>query len=206
MVGMPVIRPYRKEDFDAVYDICIRTGYLGSDARPHYEDPTILPEIFAAPYVILEPEVCFVVADGDDAVGYIVATPDTPAFVRRFREQWLPLVADRYPAFDGEPSNLDELMRKLLHWPERMLISEMAPYPAHLHIDLLPAYQGQGFGGRLIRTLRDKLAEIGVPGLHLTMARDNDNAYKFYHRIGFEQIAVAGESPASATFAMRTGA
>jgi ribosomal protein S18 acetylase RimI-like enzyme len=203
---MPVIRPYRKEDFDAVYDICIRTGYLGTDARPHYADPAILSEIFAAPYVVLEPEVCFVVADGDDAVGYIVATSDTPQFVRRFREEWLPLVADRYPAFDGEPSDLDELMRKLLHWPERMLVAEMAPYPAHLHIDLLPAYQGQGFGGRLIRTLRDRLAAMGVPGLHLNMVKENDNAYRFYQHLGFEQIPVAGESPDIVTFAMKTGA
>lgn len=204
---MPSIRPYRKEDFDAVYDICIRTGHRGSDARAYYADPTILPEIFAAPYVVLEPEVCFVVADDDDtAVGYIVATSDTPAFVRRFRAEWLPLVADRYLPFDGEPSDLDELMRKLLHWPERMLVPEMAPYPAHLHIDLLPAYQGMGLGKRLIHTLRDRLAAMGVPGLHLNMARDNDNAYRFYHHIGFEEIAVAGESPGAATFAMKTGA
>jgi len=200
---MPAIRPYRKEDFDAVYNICIRTGYLGGDARPHYTDPRILPEIFAAPYVIFEPEVAFVVADGDDTVGYIVATADTPAFVRRFRDEWLPLLADRYPDFPGEPSNLDELMRKLLHWPERMLIPEMAPYPAHLHIDLLPAYQGQGFGGRLIRTLRDTLAARGVPGLHLNMAKDNVNAYRFYHRIGLDEIPVAGESPETATFAVK---
>ena len=52
---MPEIRPYRPEDFEAVYDICIRTGYLGGDARPHYTDPAILSEIFAAPYVVLEP-------------------------------------------------------------------------------------------------------------------------------------------------------
>lgn len=202
---MPVIRPYRKEDFDAVYEICIRTGYAGTDARPHYEDPTILPEIFAAPYVVLEPDVCFVVADdADEAVGYIVATSDTPRFVRRFREEWLPLVADRYAPFDGEPSDLDELMRKLLHWPERMLVAEMAPYPAHLHIDLLPPYQGIGLGKRLIFTLRDRLAGMGVPGLHLNMARENDNAFRFYHHIGFEQIPVVGESEATATFAMKT--
>lgn len=201
---MPVIRPYRKEDFDAVYEICIRTGYLGTDARPHYADPRILPEIFAAPYVVLEPEVCFVVADGDETVGYIVATADTPLFVSRFREEWLPQVAGRYADFTGEPSNLDELMRKLLHWPERMLIPEMAPYPAHLHIDLLPAYQGQGFGGRLIRTLRDALAERGVPGLHLNMVKENANAYAFYQHVGFEQVPVAGEGPDLATFVMAT--
>jgi GNAT superfamily N-acetyltransferase len=203
---MPEIRPYRKEDLEAVYDICVRTGYLGGDTRPHYADPLILPEIFAGPYVTLEPEVAFVVADeNDDAVGYIVATADTPAFVRRFREEWLPLVADRYPDFTAEPSNLDELMRKLLHWPERMLIPEMAPYPAHLHIDLLPAYQGRGFGGRLIRTLRDTLAARGVPGLHLTMVIENANAYEFYRHMGFKEVDVAGADASLAHFVLKTG-
>ena len=141
--------------------------------------------------------------DADQTVGYVVATSDTPVFVRRFREEWLPGPAQRYPDVTAEPSNLDELMRKLLHWPERMLIPEMAPYPAHLHIDLLPAYQGKGFGGGLIRTLRDKLAELGVPGLHLNMVKENRNAYRFYHHIGFEEVAVAGESPDTATFVMK---
>jgi GNAT superfamily N-acetyltransferase len=202
---MPEIRPYRPDDFDAVYDICISTGYQGTDARPYYEDPRILSEIFAAPYVVLEPEVCFVVDDGGQAVGYIVATSDTPTFVRRFRAEWLPTT--KYPDFTGPPSTLDEVMRRLLHWPERMLIPELAAaYPAHLHIDLLPAYQGKGFGGKLIRTLRDKLAELGVPGLHLTMVKENRNAYEFYHHIGFTEIVVDGANPEIATFVMKTGA
>jgi ribosomal protein S18 acetylase RimI-like enzyme len=63
-----------------------------------------------------------------------------------------------------------------------------------------------GLGKRLIWTLRERLAAMGVPGLHLNMSRDNDNAYRFYRHIGFEQIAVDGGSPTTATFAMRTGA
>ncbi|MFV2104292.1 hypothetical protein [Micromonospora sp. LOL_024] len=30
----PVIRPYRDEDHDEVYDICVRTAAAGDDARP----------------------------------------------------------------------------------------------------------------------------------------------------------------------------
>ncbi len=33
--------------------------------------------------------------------------------------------------------------------PERMLIPELADYPAHLHIRLLPEFQGQGWGRQL---------------------------------------------------------
>ena len=37
-------------------------------------------------------------------------------------------------------------------------------YPAHLHIDLLPEVQGQGWGRLLIATLVDALRERGVAG------------------------------------------
>lgn len=95
---MTIIRPYRPSDHDAVSDICIRTAHLGGDARPHYRDPGILPELFALPYAQLEPQFAFVLADADDrAVGYVLATGDTESFVERFRHEWLPRVADRHP-------------------------------------------------------------------------------------------------------------
>ncbi len=54
-----------------------------------------------------------------------------------------------------------------------MLIAEVDDYPAHLHIDLLPELQGQGFGRRLIDTLRGALAERGVAAVHLGMDAAN---------------------------------
>ncbi|MEV4414695.1 GNAT family N-acetyltransferase [Catellatospora sp. NPDC049609] len=194
---MTIIRPYRPDDRDVVYDICIRTAHHGGDARPHYRDPGILPEIFAGPYAHLEPQFAFVLTDADDrAVGYVLATGDTPSFVQRFRDEWLPLVADRYPPLDGvEPRDADEVMRHLLHRPERMIVPELAAYPAHLHIDLLPEHQRQGHGRSLIGRLVLALQEAGVPGVHLGMATENTAARAFYDRIGMHVVDVADAGP-----------
>ena len=193
---MTIIRPYRPDDRAALYDICVRTGYLGGDARPHYRDPWILPEIFAGPYSYLEPELTLVATDAKDrAVGYVVGTADTATFVKRFRAEWLPLVADRYPPLAGEPTDLDGQMRHLLHWPERMLLPELVEYPAHLHIDLLPDYQGHGDGRRLIQRLSAALRDAGVPALHLGMATANTPARAFYDRIGMHVIEVPDPGP-----------
>ena len=73
--------------------------------------------------------------------------------------------------------------------PERMRIAELAEYPAHLHIDLLPELQGQGFGRRLIDTLRAALAARGVPAVHLGMDAANTGARAFYDRLGFHELA-----------------
>lgn len=194
----PRIRLYREADRDAMFDICMRTAEAGGDARHLYEDQDLMPNIFAAPYAYLEPELTFVLDNGMRAVGYILGTSDTPRFVKEFRERWLPLVAQRHPAPVGEPVTRDEQMAVLLHWPERMIVPEMADYPAHLHIDLLPEYQGRGYGRLLAYTFFDALARAGAPRVHLSMLTVNTAARAFYDRIGFRELTVA--DPGMLTF------
>jgi ribosomal protein S18 acetylase RimI-like enzyme len=193
------IRPYRPADRRALDDICIRTAHVGQDSRPVYADPGIFPAIFAAPYVHLEPELAFVLDDGQgegqgQAVGYVLGTADTPRFVEDFRRKWLPLVASRYPEPGGPPNERprtpDEEVIPLLHHPERMLAPEVAAYPAHLHIDLLPEWQGRGYGRALMRTFLRALHDRGVPAVHLSMVTANTRARAFYDRLGFREIDV----------------
>jgi ribosomal protein S18 acetylase RimI-like enzyme len=192
ILSQPLIRPYRPEDRDALFDVCMRTADAGGDARGTYQDQELLPNIFAAPYAYLEPDLAFVLDDGTRAVGYILGTSDTARFVRQFRERWIPRVRDRHPAPVGEPSTPDEQMSALLHWPERMVVPELADYPAHLHIDLLPQYQGRGYGRALSFTFFDALAAAGAARVHLGMLTSNKAARAFYDRIGFHEIAVEG--------------
>ncbi|MFJ1751433.1 GNAT family N-acetyltransferase [Kitasatospora sp. NPDC088134] len=190
-----VVRPYEPRDRADLFDICVRTGELGGDSRQKYPDLDLLPTIFAAPYAELEPDLAFVVDDGTRAVGYVVATADTAEFVRRFRAEWLPRVADRYPPPTGEPGTPGEEMVRLLHAPERMLLPELAAYPAHLHIDLLPSHQRSGYGRELIDTLVAALTARGVPGLHLGMVTANTRARPFYDRLGFHPVPVPDPGP-----------
>lgn len=164
MTTSPAIRPYRSEDRPALDDICIRTAHHGEDSRPHYADPGVFPATFAAPYVHLEPDLAFVLDDGQgQAVGYILGAADTARFAEAFRVTWLPLVADRYPEPPRPPRTPDEAMAGLLHDPERMVLPELAAHPAHLHIDLLSDWQRRGYGRRLMRTLLQALHDRGVP-------------------------------------------
>ncbi|MGX1369428.1 ribosomal protein S18 acetylase RimI-like enzyme [Streptomyces canus] len=190
------VRPYRPEDRDAVEDICVRTAHLGQDSRPHHKDPGVFPAAFASPYVHLEPELTFVLDDGaGQAVGYVLGTADTPRFVADYRAKWLPLVAGRYPEPGPEPHTADEGIVALLHHPERMLVPEVAGFPAHLHIDLLPAWQGRGYGRALMETFLRALHERGVAAVHLCMVTANTPARAFYDRLGFHEIAVPDAGP-----------
>lgn len=192
MISSAAIRPYRPEDRDALEDVCVRTAHNGLDSRPVYVDPGVLAATFAAPYVHLEPDLCFVLDDGRGrAVGYILGTADTPRFAEAFRTVWLPLVAARYPEPAAPPSTPDETTALLLHHPERMVRPELAAYPAHLHIDLLPAWQGRGHGRELMRVFLGALRDRGVPAVHLVMATANKQARAFYERMGFHVVDVA---------------
>ncbi|MEU0304692.1 GNAT family N-acetyltransferase [Streptomyces cyaneofuscatus] len=192
-----MLRPYLPEDRDALFDICVRTGHEGGDSRHLYEDPDLLPNIFAAPYVVLEPDLAFVVEDGGRAVGYILGTADTASFVARYRAEWLPGLVDRYPApvQPHSPSTLAEMMTGLMHDPERMVLPELDAYPAHLHIDLLPSHQRYAYGRRLMETFLDALHARGVPAVHLSMLTSNTPARAFYDRVGFHEIAVPDPGP-----------
>ena len=159
----PAIRPYHPEDLAAVYDICVRTGDAGGDARGKYYSDDLIPDVFAGPYVYLEPGFAFVLDHQHQPVGYVIGTPDTAAFARGYRERWIPRLADRYPVPPDPPLTPDEEMLALHYRPERLLWPGLPAYPAHLHI-------GSFLETRDIIELRSQL--IGGPKKILLAADD----------------------------------
>ena len=61
-------------------------------------------------------------------------------------------------------------------------------FPSHLHIDLLPAFQGAGNGRRLIQAVLDSLAAAGSRGVHLGVSARNERAMGFYRAVGFTEL------------------
>lgn len=185
---MPRIRPYAAGDDAALAAICLRTADAGADATGILDDDAIWGAVFVLPYVAKHPEFAFVVADDDDApIGYVVGAPDTAAFEAWFQGEWWPEFAERWPRPEGESTRQDGV---LAYAYGRAPGAE--PYgdahPAHLHIDLLPAAQGQGWGRRLIDTLLDALRAAGVDGVHLVASAENTGALAFYERLGFRAV------------------
>lgn len=182
------VRPYEPFDRQDVYDICVRTGDGGSDARGLFSDDELLPDVYAGSYLHLEPELAFVLDDGDRAVGYVLGTADTRQWAAACRRHWLPLVAARYRHVEPPVTAEDRLVDTLLH-PERNVLDELDEYPAHLHIDLLPDHQGAGHGRELMRVFLTALAERDVRAVHLGVAASNSGALRFYEKLGFHQLS-----------------
>ncbi|AEG44289.1 N-acetyltransferase [Isoptericola variabilis] len=213
-----MIRPYRAGDRDAVAEVCVRTAAAGGDARGLYSDDLLMPEVYALPYVTYAPDLAFVVVHPDGApagtghpgdagderlrvedgrlVGYVIGVADTADFVAWWEREWAPGFVRRHPEPGpplrpgAAPSYPETALLRDGRTPRRMLLpdDELAAYPAHLHIDLLPEAQRRGYGRRLVDTLRTALAARGVPGVHLGYDPANTAARAFYDRVGFREL------------------
>ncbi len=193
------IRPFRPGDEPALAEICLRTADAGADGTGIFADDDLWAEVFVLPYVARHPHLAFVVEDeGGTPHGYVVGTSDTDQFEEWFRTQWWPRFAARWPKPEREQSRQDGT---LLYAYGRGPGTEQhaARYPAHLHIDLLPDLQGQGWGRRLIDRLRDELRQRDVTGVHLVASAHNTGALAFYERLGFEALP---SHPGSQAFGM----
>lgn len=196
------VRAYRPGDDEQLGPVCIRTGMNGGDATGSTLDDTLLPVNYIWPYPAFDPSLTWVVADGNDnAIGYITAASDSDAFYRWFASEWWPLWRSHFATLiyrTGQGSSNDPALvrtQQLFHRAEN-IIDEGQPYdagyPAHLHIDLLPAAQAQGLGRRLIKLATAELRTRGVAGVHLGVSPDNSGAIRFYERIGMTRLAGPG--------------
>ena len=73
-------------------------------------------------------------------------------------------------------------------------------YPAHLHIDLLPPFQGAGHGRALMETFYAAAAQAGAPGVYVAVTTANTRAIGFYHRLGFRPLEVAPPGETTVTY------
>ena len=192
---MAEIRPYRPDDLDALYDICLKTGDSGADAPHLYRDPRLIGHIYAGPYGVLEPQSAFVVEDDEGVGGYIVGAVDTAAFAGRAQAQWWPDLQQRYREPKGVPSadwNADRLRTWQIHHPYFAPRRIIADYPSHLHINLLPRLQGQDLGRRLIDLWLSTMRVAGSPGAHLGVSDANQRGLRFYRIYGWRELEHPG--------------
>ena len=181
------IRAYHPGDLPSIYRICHATGWNGQDASPGLSDPDLIGHSYAGPYVTLEPNLCFVAQQGPEVVGYILATANSALFHRNCEAQWFPPLRSRYPMPASDDGSLmARFIRALHHGQPPSDMIDLAQYPASLHINLLPQAQRQGVGSHMMKHLFATLRNLEVPGVHLYVGRANQNAIKFYERVGFK--------------------
>ncbi|EXJ88959.1 hypothetical protein A1O3_02023 [Capronia epimyces CBS 606.96] len=199
----PFIRLYQDSDQDAMVHIFRETAApdLRDAADPvlHYAS-----YIWCRPYLMLQPDACLVLDDGTGhAVGYLLGVPHTPSFVERYERTYIPFLQtlglDKPEP--GHPTDLPNALRQIMFTPRGMLHDEhpelLRQWPAHLHIDILPPFQKHGYGRQLMEQFCERASASGARGVHLLMAASNEQAGKFYDRLGFLRFPAVLDDGAS---------
>ena len=170
------IRPYEEKDRENVRHVCIVTAGCADKSE---DEKQFILTLYCDYYIEKEPDNCFVIADDEDnAVGYILCAEN----FSRYRKNFTPYI-----------KNLS-LFRKLYAYGEMI-----AHFPAakkcnaHMHIDILPDFQGKGIGSQLLSALTSHLKTKGVNGLMLVVSNSNTNAVKFYRKNGFSAFLNFGQ-------------
>ncbi|KAG5634311.1 hypothetical protein H0H81_002463 [Sphagnurus paluster] len=191
------IRKAIKADEPALSRICLLTGDAGASADTSHDYGELIGLVYAVPYVKLPTTWGFVMVDDatDEVVGYILGSKDTRAYEKYAAEHWWPALVEKYPpALATRPADAHymRLFANVPTAPEACI----AFAGAHLHINILMAYQGQGWGRKLILTAIEYLKGENIlgGGVWLGMDPRNVKARAFYERLGFKQIEGADEN------------
>jgi ribosomal protein S18 acetylase RimI-like enzyme len=169
-----------------LYRICLLTGDSGQDASQLYKDPDLLGHLYAAPYAVLEPELCFMLTHLGQPCGYVLGTKNSVAFREQCEATWFPILRERYAYPLESDTSKDATLIRYIHQGYRERARE--DYPAHLHIDLLPVGQGKGWGRKMMTTFLDKLLELNISGVELGVGKRNTKAIGFYEAMGFVRL------------------
>lgn len=193
-----VVRPYRGQDLDSLYAICLATGDGGEDAAHLYDDPRLIGHIYAGPYAALAPDLVLVAEDAEGVAGYAVAAPDTQLWEQLLEAEWWPDLRRRYDDPTGsEPAHwtADQRRAAMIHHPDHSPPSSVDAYPAHLHLNLLPRMRGKGAASALLDACLGLLRQAGAEAVHIGANRANLRGIQFWQRSGFAELHLPAMLP-----------
>ena len=188
-----VIRPLRREDRQAVRSICRDTADRGRPLSDQAIDPELLADVLTRFYTDVESRWSWVAEAEGRVIGYVLAAPDTRRFRRILTWRIMPwavlrAVSRGFPFTPAFRHLVGGAVRRRGRgvWPD---FPVPTGHPAHLHINLLSAYRGQGTGRELIRHSLAQLAAAGVAGVHATVRADHPDGCGFFERMDFKVFA-----------------
>ena len=189
-----VIRSFRRGDRRAVRDICVKCSWLGDYRPDRIMDDWIWAEYWTRYFTDREPRHTWIVerrADGA-AVGYLTGTADASR-VERYAPFLFPGIVRR--AIRRRLVRRRESRRAVLAMLRSLVRGELSlpagvkrRFPATFHLNLLPEARGMGMGSGLFDVFIERMAPLGVPGVHAQPMSINPAMPKFLAGRGFRMI------------------
>ena len=187
VLGTTGVRAYEPRDRAAVRAISFQTGLMGESAGPFWRHAESWADVWTSYYTDREPESLSVATIDGAVVGYLAGCrntatmrPTTDELIgAAIRKHWLILRP-------GTAGFFVRAMADAVRDRPRAsgdFIDER--WPAHLHIDLLPAARGTGLATVLMSRWLGSLRSTRSPGCHLATLAENGRARAFFVKTGF---------------------
>jgi GNAT superfamily N-acetyltransferase len=181
------VRSYAPSDRPAVREISHATGLMGESAQAFWRHRESWADVWTSYYTDREPGSLHVATLDDAVVGYLAGCLNTAAMHPSTDELINAVIRKHWLVFrPGTAGFLYRAMLDTLRDKERASGDFVDPrWPAHLHIDLLPAARGLGLGAALMKRWLGQLADADSAGCHLATLTENARAHTFFEAFGF---------------------
>lgn len=182
------VRAFEEADRPALRAVFARAGE-GSPSESLWGHTESEAAIYLDPYMEHEPDSLFLAWQDDELVGYLTGCLDSAAFPseseridRAIREHKLLTKAGPMRFFAR--ATRDALVAKVRRQPAAGDFED-PHWPAHLHINVVPAARGTGAADALMEAWHARLDAHGSPGCHLQTLVENTRASRFFARHGY---------------------
>lgn len=164
------------------------TAHFGEPIERFFDAREVFLDAFATFYTDVAGSYLWVARDGGELIGYLMGCPATRDYQAWFRSNvkrvaWRAATLRYRGVFT--PKSAIYIWRYLRL---RVPYVDLAPYPAHLHINTRADRRGTGVGRALMQTYLDQLRAENVPGVHLETSSENKIAVPWYERLGFQRL------------------
>lgn len=183
---MIVIRLFTPADADVVHRIGADTAFYGDPVEAIFEDRRLFIDIFMRPYTVHYAAACWIAEMDGQVIGYLTGCLDTDSYTPVFRRALL-RAAERTlrGRYRLGPRTVRAGIGFVCEQISRRARPDFTAYPAHLHINLIASYRGQGIGRQLMQAYLDQCRAAGIPGVHLSTTDQHTAAVHLYQKLGF---------------------
>lgn len=183
------IRPYKLEDRIALRALCCDVADRGDSIENFFHDRDVAADLLTKYYTDFEPQSTFVALSDERMVGYINGCMDNrryglvmfwllmPSLVIKAFKRGVFFRPEIHQLLRGSLKN----WRRIFVWRKKSFHS----HQGHMHIGIAADFRGQQVGGKLLKTLVEHAAGLGITEITASVHDANKAAGIFFEAQGF---------------------
>lgn len=180
------VRPYHPSDMISLYDICCPIKDQFNNHNQIIINRQIWGHFWVAPFVILEPHLCFVLTISKKPVGYIIATSDIKKFLMKSENDWFPILRNRFIQNNFSEFSPQINILKNIREGYKPFISTMESGGMFI-LRTIPLSDFAETKSLLLEKLFEQFKTMGINKMFTVIDINNQRDFKFLENLSFHK-------------------